>query len=285
MQRTSLYTTFIQFVNTYSIWVALGSFTSYLFFSRIYDVEPNYLIATGLSLGVWFIYTLDHLLDGIKLKDKASTLRHKEHFEKQGVIKWLLITVAFTLIVIAFWVPVFYYRFIGMLISLTCIHFVINYWVSSKVKRLLFLKEVFIALIVTIGFSISPCLEIKSLVIISDFYPIFGLFFFINLANLMLFSFFDKEADRSTGTLSIAGFYSDTSLRLFIGLSLAISAFLTSYLFFGDNMQFLVFILLTSMQVTLLVINVFPAFFKVKDHYRFWGDFIYVYPLFVLPFL
>ena len=52
------------------------------------------LIAVGFSLGVWFIYTLDHLLDAIKLKENVSTRRHTAHYINRTNIKILLVLVA-----------------------------------------------------------------------------------------------------------------------------------------------------------------------------------------------
>ena len=116
---------FIHFVNTYSIWVSLGSFSSYLFFSRIYEVKPNMLVALGLCLGVWFIYTLDHLLDALNLKENASTRRHTIHYVHQKRIKTILVFVAIILGIMAFYVPKVYYTFCGLLVALTGLHFLI----------------------------------------------------------------------------------------------------------------------------------------------------------------
>lgn len=93
-------------------------------------------------MGVWFIYTLDHLLDGIKLKDGAVTIRHRVHFDHRMYIKRLLIVVALILMALGYWVPAGYYSFIALLAALTLFHFVINYLVPQRVKKLLFLKEV-----------------------------------------------------------------------------------------------------------------------------------------------
>jgi hypothetical protein len=285
MKRKSRLNSIIQFINTYSILVVLGSFVSYLFFSKLFDVLPNYWVATGFALGVWFIYTLDHLIDGLKLKEKAITVRHKEHFLwNQKIIK-LLVIVTLVLGVMAFKVPSSYYAIIALLGLLTTLHFGINYFVPTRVKKLLFLKEVFIAFVVTVGFIVTPLAEFNSLSILNNAKYLFGCFYFINLANLMLFSSYDKEADLQSKTLSIAGFYSDSKLKSLINICLFVSMVFASYSLFQSEIGWQPFTVLCAMILTLLLLTSVPSYFKEGDRYRFYGDLIYLYPLLALPYL
>ncbi|MDA0777642.1 MAG: hypothetical protein O3C19_01095 [Bacteroidetes bacterium] len=276
---------FIHFVNTYSIWVSLGSFSSYLFFSRIYEVKPNMLVALGLCLGVWFIYTLDHLLDALNLKENASTRRHTIHYVHQKRIKTILVFVAITLGIMAFYVPKVYYTFCGLLVALTGLHFLINYLVSEDAKRKFFLKEVFIAFVVTLGFMLTPYIEAPCKKIFIEARFLFGVFYCINLSNLILFSYFDKEEDEMAKTISIASIYDDNTIKKFVYASLTLAMIWSAISLQSSEIELLHFFLFASMIITLFVIALFSTFFKTNDRYRFWGDFIYVYPLFVLPFL
>lgn len=284
MRRPSI-SSFIHFINNYSIWVSLGSFSSYLFFSRIYQVAPNMLVALGLSLGVWFIYTLDHLLDALKLKENSSTLRHAVHYTNQKSIKLLLVVVAIILGIMAFYVPPVYYLFCGSLIAFTGLHFLINYLVPEQVKRKFFMKEVFIAFVVTLGFVLTPYVEVPPKEIFGGIRFIFGVFYGINLSNLLLFSYFDKEEDENSNTMSIARIYTDSTVKMFVYGSLTLAMIWSTILLQRFEIAWIHFFLFASMVATLFIIAVFPIFFKRNDRYRFWGDFIYVYPMFVLPFL
>ncbi|MFT4876717.1 MAG: hypothetical protein ACI8S2_001455 [Bacteroidia bacterium] len=284
MKRISFSNRFFQFVNTYSIWVALGSYASHMFFCKLYGTSYNSIIAVGLALGVWFIYTLDHLLDGLVLRSNATTVRHKKHFDHRFYITRLLIVVALALIILSFRVPSQYLPFIGLLLLLTIVHFGINYLVPKRVKKLLFLKEVFIALVVSLGIASSALVgEFK---INSHWSNLpFCIFLFINLANIMLFSYFDKEADQRSKTLSIASIYSDLTLKGIIYLCLLLSLVFSSYEYVNGELGFLGFAIFLSMQITLLIIALFSSYFQRNDRYRFFGDLIYVYPLAVMPFL
>ena len=243
------------------------------------------LIAVGFSLGVWFIYTLDHLLDAIKLKEDVSTRRHTAHYINRTNIKILLVLVAVILGIMAFFVPRVYYTFCGWLVAFTGLHFLINYFTTEDVKRKFFLKEVFIAFVVTLGFVLTPYVEVQHKNIVIDGRFLFGLFYFINLSNLMLFSFFDKEEDEKAKTMSIARIYDDKTVKIFVFASLTIAMILTAIAFQRSEIEWVHFFLFASMIISLGVISLFSDFFKINDRYRFWGDFIYVYPMLVLPFL
>lgn len=285
MERATYFSRFIYFINTYSIWVAIGSFSTFLFVSQIYEVEPNYFVASGLALGVWFIYTLDHLLDGIKLKNNKASSRHREHFEKKKSIIGLLILVLIVLIVLARRVPDNYYRLIQILMGLTFLHFMINYLVPVRLKRKVFLKEVFIAFVVTIGFVLTPFIEISFKNQPDHWLNLFYIFFLINLTNLLLFSAYDSKQDQLSQTLSIAHLHSKKTIRFLIVLCLLVSVFLVVIFAFQHELRLEYLLILLAMQSTLAGMTYYESYFAKGDRYRFWGDFIYVYPLFVLPFL
>jgi 4-hydroxybenzoate polyprenyltransferase len=182
-------------------------------------------------------------------------------------------------------VPAIYYTAIGLLLILTILHFLINYLVPTRIKRYLFLKEVYIALVVTIGFVIIPYIEIPFKQSSDEWHELFYLFFLVNLSNLLLFSLYDKEEDKKTGTLSIAAIYSKKTLKIFILVCLCASFTILLILFMRQELKIWEVVVLLSMQITLATLATYQSYFKINDRYRFYGDFIYVYPLFVLPFL
>jgi 4-hydroxybenzoate polyprenyltransferase len=185
----------------------------------------------------------------------------------------------------AFYVPLPYFKFIGVLLVMTLVHFIINYLMPSRVKQLLFLKEAFIAFIVTLGFAYTPFLEVADKWSFGDIQPYLCFLFFMNFANLILFSYFDKDADRETNTMSIAEFYSDYTLKIFITVSLLVSLYFAWVLYFCLAVSLVAFITMLVMLMTLFIISRFSSYFSKNDRYRFYGDLIYVYPLAVMPFL
>lgn len=285
MKRFYSYQSILNFINTYSILVAIGSLSSYLFFSNLFDVKPNYVLALGLSLSLWIIYTLDHLLDGLSIGKDASSIRHREHFLKhKQMIRWMLFGLII-LIGLSFWVPQVYYGYVLFLFMLTLLHFCINYFLSRKYTFLRYLKEIFVALVVTIGFVITPLIGNEESLNLTQLIYIFIIFYFINLSNLLIFSFFDRDRDHRDNMLTIAHLYSHRKLKRLIYLGIGMSTTILVISYINGHLTLISFFVFASMQLTLLFITSFPSYFKFSDRYRFFGDLIYLYPIVVFPFL
>lgn len=285
MKRFYSYQSILNFINTYSILVAIGSLSSYLFFSNLFDVKPNYVLALGLSLSLWIIYTLDHLLDGLSIGKDASSIRHREHFLKhKQMVRWMLFGLII-LIALSFWVPQVYYGYVLFLFILTLLHFCINYFLSRKYTFLRYLKEIFVALVVTIGFVITPLIGNEESLNLTQLIYIFIIFYFINLSNLLIFSFFDRDRDHRDNMLTIAHLYSHRKLKRLIYLGIGMSTTILVISYINGHLTLISFFVFASMQLTLLFITSFPSYFKFSDRYRFFGDLIYLYPIVVFPFL
>jgi hypothetical protein len=285
VKRFYSYQLILNFINTYSILVAIGSLSSYLFFSNLFDVKPNYVLALGLSLSLWIIYTLDHLLDGLSIGKDASSIRHREHFLKhKQMIRWMLFGLII-LIGLSFWVPQVYYGYVLFLFILTLLHFCINYFLSRKYTFLRYLKEIFVALVVTIGFVITPLIGNEESLNLTQLIYIFIIFYFINLSNLLIFSFFDRDRDHRDNMLTIAHLYSHRKLKRLIYLGIGMSTTILVISYINGHLTLISFFVFASMQLTLLFITSFPSYFKFSDRYRFFGDLIYLYPIVVFPFL
>ena len=285
MKRFYSYQSILNFINTYSILVAIGSLSSYLFFSNLFDVKPNYVLALGLSLSLWIIYTLDHLLDGLSIGKDASSIRHREHFLKhKQMVRWMLFGLII-LIGLSFWVPQVYYGYVLFLFILTLLHFCINYFLSRKYTFLRYLKEIFVALVVTIGFVITPLIGNEESLNLTQLIYIFIIFYFINLSNLLIFSFFDRDRDHRDNILTIAHLYSHRKLKRLIYLGIGMSTTILVISYINGHLTLISFFVFASMQLTLLFITSFPSYFKFSDRYRFFGDLIYLYPIVVFPFL
>ena len=285
MKRNYSYHSFFNFINTYSILVAVGSFSSYLFFSDLFNVKPNFIVASGLSIGLWVIYTLDHLLDGLSIGVNASSVRHREHFLKHKLITRLILSGLLSLIGLSFWLPETYYSYILFLCMLTSLHFWINYTLSVRFIALRYFKEVFVAFVVTIGFVITPTFEAQSDINVNQVICVFLFFYLINLSNLFLFSYFDKERDQKDNMITIAQFYGLEKLGglIYLGIGVSFIVLVISFMYgYIVGVSFLIFL---AMQTTLLGIIIFPSFFRTNDRYRFFGDLIYLYPLITFSFL
>ena len=125
--------TCIRFINSYSILVVIGSFVMYWFFALLFGLEPQVEVAFVLSLCIWIIYTIDHLLDGKKLREKSPMPRHHSHFKNQRIlIVLIIVSCIVSLFLVLFKLKTDYYHFGLGLGLLTALHFVVNHYFARK---------------------------------------------------------------------------------------------------------------------------------------------------------
>ncbi|MCB0805276.1 MAG: hypothetical protein KDC05_05710, partial [Bacteroidales bacterium] len=81
------------YINNLSIDVVIGALMSSLFASRITGVQPEISFWVIFVLAVWVVYSADHLVDALRLKNHAHTHRHRFHFRHFRLLS-VLVTVA-----------------------------------------------------------------------------------------------------------------------------------------------------------------------------------------------
>ncbi|NNJ55765.1 MAG: hypothetical protein HKP14_06520 [Bacteroidia bacterium] len=276
----------IDFVNTFSIWVVVGSFITFWFFSLCFGQEPDKIAGLILALSIWIIYTLDHIIDGYKTKGNSLALRHNLHYRYKG---WLILLITAFSIIVLYLVydklRIEYLRFGFFLFLLTGIHFILNQTLSKKISRKVYIKEVFIALVVSLGFCGLPLCTTAVQEWPDYFTILFVAFFFLNLCNLMLFSFFDFQEDLESNFISSANTFGPQKALIWAKISsiFSIVLVLLTPLFYKTDLSIVGVLLL--MHGVLLLICFYPEYFKMYGRYRFWGDFIYLLPVLALPCL
>lgn len=278
MKQKPLFTRFVNVVNGYSIWVVFGTLSTFIFYSRIFTSTSNYYTAVVLTICMWIIYSLDHIIDALKLKENAITYRHQVHYRNRRTI----LIIAAVLSVIACYLvydqlPVEYIPIGIVLAAFTGMHFLINQLVSRELKSKVFLKEFFIAFVVTLGFVYLPL----SNSVAKHNLLLFTTVFCINSANLLMFSYYDRDIDNQQNFLSASHIYGARKTKLLVYLFLLVSIVLTIVVKAPLVVKFL--LILQSISLGLLLYH--ESTFEKNGLYRFWGDFIYVIPAFVLPFL
>ena len=286
MKRKISHLNFIEFINTFSIWVLLGAIVCFAFFSKLHLNYINYRVAIILGLGCWWVYTLDHLWDGINTKNNTTSLRHFIHrvYAKQ-LIFILILLLLFLLVPVLLFVPFTIIR-VGIIVAgLTALHFFINHLFAQVFKKGLFFKELMIAIVVTIGFCLLPGFEQSNVYFCQSWKLDASSFFTLSLANLLLFTIYDYDLDKQNGFASSSQVYGVSTTR-----NIAIVLLSTSIIMNGINLEIynqslVSFGVISAMQLALIAIFLFPNYFKLKERFRFWGDFIYLIPGLALPFL
>ena len=286
MKRNHPAQSFIDFINTFSIWVVLGSFLTYCFFALSFNQIPNIAVGVILAISIWIIYTLDHWLDGYKTKGNSLSLRHNLHFKYRKPLLFLMICFLFILIYLVLSkLEEHYLRFGFILFTLTALHFGINHFASKQLKTKYYIKEVFIAFVVSLGFCGLPVCHLSSNEWTNSIWILFGAFFLLNLGNLLLFSYFDFQEDLESEFVSSANTFGPIKALVWakycclssIAVLLVAILILNVSVYIGGT--------LLLMNAVLLLLCLYPSYFKPNGNYRFWGDFIYLLPVVALPFL
>lgn len=261
-------------INLLSLDVTAGVVIGALFFAKIFQVQirPQGLIT--LALTVWVIYTADHLLDAYKIKNVASTERHRFH---QQNFLWLMIALGSCIainIILIFFIKETVLKWGIVLIGIVVVYLFFQ-------KYLLFFKELIAALLYS-GGVVLPSLVVASLPI--DFFikAVILQFFITAWFNLVLFSLFDNEKDvrdRHNSFVTTVG-ATKTKFILYSIFSFNTSLFILQ-LVYNSPWVFAISILMI-MNIVLLIILLKQKWFEVNDRFRLLGDSIFLLPILFL---
>ncbi|MCF8303051.1 MAG: hypothetical protein K9I94_07230 [Bacteroidales bacterium] len=237
-----------------------------------------------LPLTVWAIYTTDHLIDGLKVKENAKTLRHYFHYihaKKLAVAGALSATIAISLAIAYFNILLIYF---GLGLGMVVLLYFVVIKISENKQYWLFQKEFTIAFAYTAGIWGAP-------VIIAHFnlnlieWLMIGVFFLIALSNLLLFSWFEYDVDKNSNFKSFVrmiGKQNTTVILRYVFLTVLIVELTLTVKLFNDAGNTAPAIILLMMTVVLSTLFLAPKFFVKKHKYRFAGDCIFILPIMLL---
>ena len=252
--------------------------TSWLVASFL-NTNVSLVVYLALGLSVWLIYTLDHLIDAYEIKIVARTERHRFHqkYFKHLAYIWLFVALL-NLVLIAFYLPQETIR-LGLLASVFVAAHVIMVKVAGSRNHYLVQKEISVAINFTIGVMVGPVSFLKDFDWTVMF--IFTEIFLLALLNLIEFSWFDFEEDKSQEQTSIAILLGKSKARhlLLVLLILGLLLLIIGFIMFHPKWIHVNLFIIYSVFLSLYS---FPAYFKTANRYRRWGDLIFSSPLIFL---
>lgn len=262
---------FYKTINALSLDVALGAMICACFFAKHFMITilPQGIAILGLT--VWIIYTVDHLADAKRITHTASMFRHQFH---QKYFISLSVVVA-----IAAWaefILLFFIReklfFAGLVVGLlTFIYILFNRW-------FLYVKELAGALLYCTGIFLPTFTFQQKHFLIFDWIVVVQ-FFLIVFINLILFSWMDYHQDKNDRHTSLALQIGKEGAGMILKILFLLIFSLTSYTFFVVPRLGLMYLL---MVLVLLMLFLFPKYFKKQAKYRFLGDAIFFFPILFL---
>lgn len=263
---------FYRYINILSIDVAVGATLSAAFFVRLTGFTILPAGAASLGLTVWVIYTVDHLLDAVKLKTLASTVRHRFHqvyFWEMVIAVMVVLTIISTLLF--FIRPEIFQSGIVLFVLVVAyllVHRYLNYFKEFLVA-VLYTGGILLPALTRAASPLQFLLRAECLV-----------FLIAALLNLLLFSWFEMKQDKEDGHPSFANYFGEQFTKKIISILFMVQSLLLLYLLI-TNFR-IESIILFTMSVVLALLMMFPKLFRQQERYRLLGDAIFLFPCLVL---
>lgn len=261
-----------------SLDVAIGSAGSSILAVNAVNAQVPTAYWLILPLCVWIIYTSDHLLDAMKLKEKASMGRHAFHFQHRKMIAFLLALACLFLVV---FIPqhlnknLIIYGIVNAV--LIFVYLFLNHFVNRIFK--FFPREIIISLGYMAGTWGIPLLVKYPFVHRTDWFFLVTHFFII-LSIPLLYSMFEYKEDKGSGFISFATTFGIRSTGILVATLLIISATASILSFF--LLHTAVGLILVAMSFCLFIILIFKNILIKNERYRTFSDSVNFLPVFLL---
>lgn len=263
-----------------SIDIVLGAVSGCYFASRIFDVHPSIFFWITLVSAVWVIYTSDHILDGFRSKNLFAFETYRFHYKNRIV----LISISIVVIIISAVLVFLYlekklitygiYTFI-----LIVVYLLLNYFFKKEYR--FFPKELIIAVLYTWGIF-GGVLILKGNSTLFQVLVVIDYFLLVS-CNVLLFSYFNSEEDRINYSNTVAVNFGKHKTRILLFIILTI-AFLISLLIGFWYTKWLVFSILSIINLTLFLTVLFSSFSRNKGLYGIIADAVFFYPSLIFWF-
>jgi 4-hydroxybenzoate polyprenyltransferase len=255
--------------NLLSLDVVIGAIVCALFFARVFQVEVRLYGLIALGITVWLIYTVDHLRDARNIHGPASTERHRFH---QLHYRQLIAVAAVALIVDIIMILFIRQQVLEWGIALSLIVFA--YLIVQS--YLMFLKEMFIAVLYTCGVLLLS-VPVSTVQLDTSHYLLIAQFALTAFTNLIMFSWFDRDLDQQDKSHSFVTISGEKITRNVIWfLMCLLFALLLLQLIDGLSFPSLI---IGIMDVILMAIFIFRRTLARDDHYRLFGDAVFFLPV------
>ena len=271
-----------QYIRAFSLDVVAGAAISARWVGNYFEVNIPFEAIIALSITVWLIYTLDHLLDARKIQPKKALLRHLLHYENAPII---FAMVAAMTIVLIFTVQYLSTQLFwsGMLLGFLVVGYL--FFVHFVRKKPYWGKEWFIAVVYATGICLPTIAHLQA--IPTALYYFWIMFFLLASINLLIFNMFEYKADKTLGFNSFATVKGhDFTRRVILGLLLLfVISWTVSFILipeegFLDYQAMFIF-----MGSVLAMVLSKETVLREEEWYRVIGDIIFVLPVLELLFV
>jgi len=266
-------------MNLLCVDVVVGALCSGAFATQILDVKLSWPYWVVLSLSVWIIYTLDHLVDAYRLKTRAHTQRHLFVYRYFKVIVWLTAL----LLAIDFFLVLYYLDkeilFFGIGAGLFAVLYFAALQAAGSRKLVLLQKELIVALLYSVGIWGVPLLNIEFYLHSGEMLTLVG-FLFLTIANILVLSLYEHAQDKLDGHQTFAVAWgkprSKQAVFMFCGFIFLISGVLMVF-GYEQKLKIAAGLFLLMAGTTVMLVR-FPDSFRKNQVYRYLTEGIFWFP-------
>ncbi|MBK6266758.1 hypothetical protein JKA74_17065 [Marivirga sp. S37H4] len=265
-----------QYIRAFSLDVVAGAAISARWIGNYFGAEIPFSSILALSLTVWLIYTVDHLLDARKIRPNEALFRHFIHLKIAPYIIGLVIVAILLLIYTIQYLKaelIWYGLGLGaaVIIYLVLVHFIGKkpYWG----------KEWFISIVYATGICLPTYANLGEFPLILGYFWI--QLFMLASINLLMFNMFEYKQDKLQGFNSFATVWGfDISRKVILALFLFFTIIWSVAFLLFKQANFLDYqaILIFMGSVLAMVLSKESAL-KEEEWYRVIGDIVFVLPL------
>ena len=271
-----------QLIRILSLDVVLGTAGGGLLACKMLDVHPPLSWWIVLPATVWLIYTCDHLLDSIKVKENAQTNRHLFHYRYRKILIFLLVIIGISVFVTSLLVFNRVTIYFGLITGIAVLLYLV---LISYLGRQIIPKEMFVALVYTIGIWGVPVIMKDFLLNLSQWLSL-GIFCGMAMLNLLVFSWYEMEIDIKSGFNSFATLSGKLKSKVIIRY-LFFFVFILIFLmilFSQNDISYIIGGLFLVMNSILWAVFAYPKIFGKYERYRKFGDGIFLIQFVLLGF-
>lgn len=269
----------LQKLSILSIDVVIGSVFCGAFVVKFLGIEPGFSWWIVLPISVWIIYTIDHIIDGYKLKDKAHTYRHYFHFRYiKPLIYLIIIFTIINLTLVLFFLKKQIVIFGIIAASITGLY-LLGVYLFRKKRSWFFQKELFVAFVYTIGIWGGPA-SLMDFILQPFQWVCLVVFFILVLTDLFVFSLYESETDLLDrhNTLVVNLGKKRTEKLILINIALVFFISITMIIYGQYQMIFIAAKIFMIMAFLLAVLVVFKNNLNKHSLYRYIGELIFWLP-------
>lgn len=268
-----------QLYKSLSLDIALGAVGMMWFVAQLLEsnFSANYYLLMFLS--VWIIYTSDHLLDALHIKNEAISHRHRLH-QRHARLLLLVIFVALGFAIVS--LPVGFVDFFRSQ-AVFFIVLVLTYFIGINLfyQYFKFIKEIFASLLYAGGIVLVPFHFMQQ----SDTalaLVIFIAIFLLALSNLLLFSLLDYENDLSNQQKNLSHLIGKTPTKKLIFRLNTISILFSASITYEFQHPQLAFFGLLAAILSIVTLRALQS--KSPDHIKLIADGIFLLPYLLIRF-